>query len=146
VFLTTLFRFDFHPEQLLFIYDKPEPLLDVNMSRVLERYFGSRQLVDIRYDPYLQNLAKDVTNYSDSTNRNFAILDFAALICTNRYPKCNECPVNTGCQYNLSNMRTPLPESGQNRQNGGGGTQSVRGKVIFGEKLGKYDGENAKTC
>ena len=33
------------------------PLLDVNMARVLERLFGPRKLVDIRYDPFLQNLA-----------------------------------------------------------------------------------------
>lgn len=37
----------------LLIFNEPEPLLDVNMQRVLERNFGPRKLSDIRYDPYL---------------------------------------------------------------------------------------------
>ncbi len=45
---------------------KPRPLLDVNMSRVLERYFGPRSLADIRYDPYLQNLAQRLVACDDS--------------------------------------------------------------------------------
>lgn len=35
------------------------------MARVLERYFGPRKLADIRYDPYLQDLAtRDIAPYS----------------------------------------------------------------------------------
>lgn len=33
----------------LFILKRPAPLLDVNMTRVLERYFGQRKLADIGY-------------------------------------------------------------------------------------------------
>ena len=39
---------------MLFCHGKPLPLLDGNMARVIERFFGARKLVDIRYDPYLQ--------------------------------------------------------------------------------------------
>ena len=37
----------------LFVYGRPLPLLDVNMSRVIERYFRPRKLADIRHDPRL---------------------------------------------------------------------------------------------
>lgn len=77
----------------------PAPLLDVNMSRVLERYFGPRRMADIRYDPYLQRLAWRITDCEESINLNWAILDLAAMICAVRRPKCNKCPLKSGCNY-----------------------------------------------
>jgi A/G-specific adenine glycosylase len=55
---------------LLFCNDEPRPLLDINMARVLERYFGPRTLADIRYDPYLQSLVLSVVicQYSREIN------------------------------------------------------------------------------
>ena len=75
------------------------PLLDVNMARVLERYFGPRKLVDIRYDPYLQDLAHTIVDVDDPIKMNWAILDFAALVCKKRKPKCEDCPINKNCKY-----------------------------------------------
>src|SRR6266566_7033114 len=59
---------------LLTFYKQPEPLVDVNMARVLERFFGPRKLADIRYDPYLQTLARCVVNTENSLQVNWAIL------------------------------------------------------------------------
>lgn len=78
---------------------KPLPLLDVNMARVLERYFGPRKLADIRYDPYLQGLAKRVVDCDDPVRMNFAILDFSHLVCTLKKPKCEKCQLKRKCQY-----------------------------------------------
>ena len=83
----------------LFILNKPAPLLDVNMSRVLERYFGPRKLSDIRYDPYLQNLAIKVVNHKNVKEINWAILDYSALICKANKPICNQCTLNNRCIY-----------------------------------------------
>lgn len=83
----------------LFILKKPSPLLDVNMARVLERYFGPRKLADIRYDPYLQNLSKRVVEHPETIKINWAILDFGALICKKRKPLCDSCPLNKKCFY-----------------------------------------------
>ncbi len=68
----------------LFILKKPAPLLDVNMARVLERFFGPRTKADIRYDPYLQELAQKVVNHEKSKEINWAILDLGGLLCTYR--------------------------------------------------------------
>jgi A/G-specific adenine glycosylase len=81
------------------IFMRPKPLLDVNMARVLERYFGPRQLADIRYDPYLQNLSHQVVSHENSKQINWAILDFAALICKRRNPKCVICFLSVDCKY-----------------------------------------------
>lgn len=83
----------------LIIFNQPAPLIDVNMARVLERFFGPRSLADIRYDPYLQDLAKRVVNHENSKEINWAILDFAASICTARNPKHETCPLRSKCNY-----------------------------------------------
>ena len=86
----------------LIIYKQPSPLIDVNMSRLLERYFGKRKLADIRYDPYLQKLSYKVINHSSAKEINWAILDYAALICRAKNPKCNICKLRIGCNYFLN--------------------------------------------
>lgn len=87
---------------LLAYHGRAAPLLDVNMSRVLERYFGPRRLADIRYDPYLQELAYRVVSVRGRRRRmelNWAILDHAALVCIPRQPRCHQCPVVDGCEF-----------------------------------------------
>jgi A/G-specific adenine glycosylase len=81
------------------IFNKRMPLLDVNMARVLERFFGPRKLADIRYDSYLQNLALKVVNHPKSKEINWAILDFSALICKARKPICLICPLSEKCLF-----------------------------------------------
>jgi A/G-specific adenine glycosylase len=83
---------------LLLCHGQPQPLLDVNMARVLERNFGPRQLVDIRYDPYLQTLANRVISSVDARRLNWAVLDLAAVVCSNGAPRCIECPLAKSCQ------------------------------------------------
>lgn len=71
------------------------------MARVLERFFGPRQLVDIRYDPYLQTLARQTVDPEIPQQYNWAVLDLAALVCTPRKPKCEVCPLSQRCSYYL---------------------------------------------
>lgn len=84
---------------LMFCHECPQPLLDVNMARVLERFFGPRKLADIRYDPYLQKLSRDVLPKRKFKEFNWAILDFAALICKSRNPICDKCCLSKRCNY-----------------------------------------------
>jgi A/G-specific adenine glycosylase len=84
---------------MLLVYGEPSPLLDVNMSRVLERFFGPRQMSDIRYDPYLQGLAFKIVNHPEARTINWAILDFAAAICKARQPQCSRCPIMGRCKF-----------------------------------------------
>jgi len=83
----------------LLVFKRPLPLVDVNMSRVLERYFRKRTLSDIRYDPFLQGLAKRVAAHKQSIEINWAILDYAAQICTAKDPKCDNCILASKCTY-----------------------------------------------
>jgi A/G-specific adenine glycosylase len=85
----------------LVIFDQPSPLVDVNMARVLERFFGPRKMADIRYDPYLQHLSHKVVNHTDTKKMNWAVLDFAALVCKAITPNHDECPFRIKCVYYL---------------------------------------------
>lgn len=83
----------------LVIFNQPSPLVDVNMARVLERFFGPRKLADIRYDPYLQKLSYKIVNHVDTKQMNWAILDFAAAVCKAREPNCYQCIISSKCTY-----------------------------------------------
>jgi len=84
---------------LMFCHGQPQPLLDVNMARVLERFFGPRKLADIRYDPYLQKLAMDVLPKKKSRDFNWAILDFASKVCKPQKPLCKNCCLANKCLF-----------------------------------------------
>lgn len=82
---------------LLLCHGEAQPLLDANMARVLEQVFGPRKLADIRYDPYLQELALKVVQCKRAKEMNWAILDLAATICLPRNPRCDICPLESMC-------------------------------------------------
>lgn len=81
----------------LLLFNMPRPLVDVNMARVIERFFGRRKMADIRFDSYLQSLSSKIVDHSKSVEINWAILDFAALVCVARSPKCITCVLNERC-------------------------------------------------
>jgi len=83
----------------LLIFNQKSPLLDVNMARVLERFFGKRKLVDIRYDTYLQDLTHQLVNHKNAIEINWAVLDYAAKTCIVKSPNCKICIVNISCNY-----------------------------------------------
>lgn len=89
---------------LLFCHGDPKPLLDSNMARVLERYFGPRILADIRDDPYLQSLARNIVDCGDAIFLNWAILDLAALLCKIKKTSCLDCPLKANCRYANANI------------------------------------------
>jgi A/G-specific adenine glycosylase len=107
---------------MLFQHGRSTPLLDVNMARVIERFVRPRRLADIRYDPWLQSAAKWFVRSEDATAANWAILDFAALVCKARRPLCETCPVRARCSYfraGASRSRsTPPPETPSSRTSG----------------------------
>jgi A/G-specific adenine glycosylase len=82
----------------LLCHASPRPLIDVNMARILERFFGRRLLADIRYDPYLQELAARVVNGKSPAFINWAILDLSAKVCRPK-PHCTCCPLQQRCIF-----------------------------------------------
>lgn len=83
----------------LFVFKKRKPLLDVNMSRLLNRYFNNEAGKDLRIDIVMQELANKVVNVRKTKELNWAILDFGALICTAINPKCDSCVLSKKCGF-----------------------------------------------
>jgi A/G-specific adenine glycosylase len=95
---------------MLFCHKQATPLLDVNMARTLERFFGPRKLSDIRYDPYLQILSHEVVQGPMAMELNWAVLDFGALICKSQKPLCDKCPLSERCLFygrEKTNLNSP---------------------------------------
>ena len=84
---------------LLLCHGRREPLLDVNMARILERVYGPREMADIRYDPLLQQYARSLIQVDDPISVNWAVMDLAATVCLRGVPRCSECPIATLCQF-----------------------------------------------
>lgn len=83
----------------LYIMKKRSPLLDINMARLLERFFGKRKRTNIQHDPYLQTLAYRVVDVKKSKELNWGILDFASLVCKKRNQDCYNCVIIRKCKY-----------------------------------------------
>ena len=83
----------------LFILKRRAALLDVNMSRLLGRFFHPQESKDVRNDKLIQDLAYNVINIKECKDLNWAILDYAAMVCTAHKPKCTKCELNTKCSF-----------------------------------------------
>ncbi len=83
----------------LFILNRRAPLLDVNMARVLSRFFNPKIVKDVRNEKELQGFAKTVINVKDCKELNWAILDFAAIVCKSNKPDCANCPLKSKCKF-----------------------------------------------
>ena len=87
-------------EVLLVACNAPEPLLDRNMIRVIERVFGVRSAKKRPHtDPAMWAFARMlVPNDPDEAKAfNFGVLDFARKICTAEKPHCSTCPIKDLC-------------------------------------------------
>ncbi len=89
-------------EVLLGSCNKPEPLLDRNMIRVIERVFGVKSSKKRPHtDPKMWAFARMLVpkDPNEAMAFNYGILDFARKICTARNPRCSECPIRYICNY-----------------------------------------------
>jgi len=85
---------------LSFVYSKDLPLLDTNFIRVIQRVFGIKsEKTRARDDKKLWEFAQKLIPPGDSKHFNLAVLDFAALVCRAKNPKCNLCVMKEICNY-----------------------------------------------
>src|SRR5205814_1050127 len=80
-------------------YDRPLPVLDGNVARVLSRVHALQ--VSIR-DPHgartLWALAERDMPQLEPGEWNQALMELGATICTPRNPRCDKCPVRRHCR------------------------------------------------
>lgn len=90
-------------------FGQSKAVLDTNVARILERFFGFEgDRVKTRC-PKLQAAADRVAPQINVSTWNLALLDFGAAVCTARNPRCAECPLRPQCEY-------AIPKAQQNEK------------------------------
>lgn len=84
---------------LSFAYGRDVAVLDTNVRRVLGRVFlGPRRLGRMRGERRLWELAESLVPRGRGYDFNQALMDFGAIWCTPRRPRCRRCPMKRFCQ------------------------------------------------
>jgi A/G-specific adenine glycosylase len=87
-----------------FAFNQPVPIVEANTSRVLARLFDIRVPIDSANGrAKLWENAALLVPKRNAARFNSALIDFGALICLAKKPKCHVCPVKKFC-------RTETPE------------------------------------
>lgn len=81
-----------------FAYHLPTAVVDGNVYRVLSRYFGIDTPIDTTEGKKLfSRLAQELLDEQQASAYNQAIMDFGAVQCTPRSPRCLLCPFADSC-------------------------------------------------
>jgi len=86
-------------------FNKPEYVIDSNIARFINRYWGLHLTGEIRRKKEILEIAKKIFSYSDTRNLLFALLDFTALICKPLNPDHENCVLKKTCVYNREQSR-----------------------------------------
>lgn len=84
---------------LAIVYGRTEALLDVNMARLLDRFFGPIGSSGKERSRSLHRLASLLVEGEHCLQVNWSVLDFGALVCKARRPRCQECQLKVECWY-----------------------------------------------
>ena len=82
-------------------FGQREPILDTNIIRILERFFGLAGGRVKSRCPVLWGAAEQVAPNTDTSRWNLTLLDFGAKVCTAKNPQCDRCPLQKRCHFQL---------------------------------------------
>lgn len=89
-------------------FNQPTAILDGNVKRVLSRYFlvgGYHAETTAK----LWKIANQCMSEQRPADYTQAIMDFGAICCTAKKPKCTTCPLQTTCLAKLNNVVADYP-------------------------------------
>ena len=107
------------------VLQEPEPMIDVNMARLIERIYGPRVLKDIRFDPHINDIAHRLIDLSARPREfNWAVMDLGAAHCKAPSPSCSGCPLLVVCPFG-QRATMSLASCGASSSNAGGSQCTV---------------------
>ena len=93
-----------------FAFNLPKAAVDGNVYRVLSRIFGIYELTNSSHGKKVfQTLADELMDKAEPYIYNQAIIEFGALCCTSKNPKCEDCPIQAQCFAYLNGEQGSLP-------------------------------------
>jgi A/G-specific adenine glycosylase len=91
-------------------FRQPVAVVDGNVYRVLARVFGKDlDISSTTGKKAFSVLANELVSETQPDIHNQAIMEFGALHCTPRNPKCEDCVLATGCFARAKGMQQQLP-------------------------------------
>lgn len=81
---------------------QPLAILDTNVARILERFFGLQGNRVKSRCKILWKAAELVAPCTEVSRWNLSLLDFGAAVCTAKNPRCVECPLQQKCSYSTA--------------------------------------------
>ncbi|MDH5466857.1 MAG: A/G-specific adenine glycosylase [Candidatus Aminicenantes bacterium] len=79
-------------------FDRPFPVMDANVRRVLMRIMGARGKADAKMDQKLLSFLKPYFPQKKAAVFNQALMELGALVCRPKNPSCLLCPLSDFCQ------------------------------------------------
>ncbi|MCP5103879.1 MAG: DNA glycosylase, partial [bacterium] len=79
-------------------FNKPEYVVDSNIARFINRFYGLNLNGEIRRKKKIIDLAKELFNTAEPGTFLFAILDFTFRVCKPQKPDCSNCVINQSCR------------------------------------------------
>ncbi|MBO1351097.1 MAG: A/G-specific adenine glycosylase [Hormoscilla sp. GUM202] len=80
-------------------FGQPVAVLDANVARILERFFGLKGTRVKSRCKLLWSAAERIAPDKETSRWNLILLDFGAVACTARNPRCHECPLQEQCNF-----------------------------------------------
>ena len=91
-------------------FNRESPIVDGNIIRLIARLRDYRENTRTNVKPFW-GWAEELIPLGDARNFNQAMMEFGALVCTPKSPKCGECPLAKECQA----FRNDAVSQGPNR-------------------------------
>jgi A/G-specific adenine glycosylase len=86
------------------VYDKPTIAVDGNVKRIFARYLNKKES-KINFTKLIDLNKKGLFNTERNADFVEAIMEFGALICKPKDPKCEHCCLNKSCRYLKSSRK-----------------------------------------
>jgi A/G-specific adenine glycosylase len=91
-------------------FNRPAPVLDGNVRRVLARHFKVKQpLESPQVEKTLWEIAGMLVPADRPGDYNQALMELGALVCLPRSPNCAACPLSVNCQAHQLGIEDQLP-------------------------------------
>jgi len=91
-------------------FNKPVAVVDGNVQRVIARLFGIKvAFASLKGKAIFKRYANEIMNADNASIHNQAMMEFGAMVCLPRNPKCNNCRLADHCQAFISGNVNNLP-------------------------------------
>lgn len=89
---------------LAIAFSKSSSIVDSNIARILNRYFGLDLKGEIRRKTEIKNISYELFDYNKPEDILFAMIDFGSKICMPKNPSHKQCPLRQNCIYYNSTL------------------------------------------